>query len=149
LIALVAYGDSLGDLARRLLAPSWRLVLVFVVAFALTLPHIGHMWRPNADGDYFLQETPPCQAPWNGGLAEWHACHHQLIWFDRPVGLYAVESVATPGGVVTSVAVALGLFGCLLLLRGGLTVERPARAARVRERRNARRADPQAAQAHS
>jgi hypothetical protein len=147
LMSLVAYGDSLGELARRLLAPSWRLLAVFAGTLALTLPHVGHMWRPNGDGGYFLQETPPCQAPWNGGVAEWHSCQHELLWFDRPVGLYALNGVRTTGGAFTSVAVALGLLGCLVLLRGGLTEERSARTARTSARREARGGDPQTAPA--
>ena len=47
LMSLVAYGDSLAPLTARLLAPTWRLLAIFVAVFALTLPHVGEMWRPN------------------------------------------------------------------------------------------------------
>jgi hypothetical protein len=39
------------------------------------------------------------------------------MWFDRPMPLYAVEGVESVGGAVTSLAVAIGLLGCLILLR--------------------------------
>ncbi len=134
LIALVAYGDALANLARRALASWWRLLLVFAAALVLTLPHVGHMWRPNATGRFFLQQNPPCDAPWRGGVAKWNACQHEQMWFDRPMPLYALHGLRSPGGIVTSVAVALGLFGCLLLLREGLPAVQPAgaRAAHAR-----------------
>src|SRR5207244_3069585 len=46
LLALVAYGDVLGALVRRLLVPSWRLALVAAVVLVFTLPNVGQMWRP-------------------------------------------------------------------------------------------------------
>ena len=117
-IGLVAYGESLGELAARLLAPMWRLLLIFAVVLAFALPHMGHMWQPEATGKFFQGETPPCDAPWRGGVAEWHACQHERLWFDRrPIPLYSLRGVGTMGGAVTSMAVALALFGCLLLLR--------------------------------
>jgi hypothetical protein len=119
LLALVAYGDVLADLARRLITPIAGLVAVFVVALVLTLPHIGEMWRPNSSAGFFQQETP-CDAPWNGSVAGWHHCQHELVWFDRPVGLYALHGLKTPGGVVTVLAVALGLLGTLALFRAAL-----------------------------
>jgi hypothetical protein len=133
LIALVAYGDALAEFARRLLTPTWRLFAVFAVVLALTLPHVGEMWRPNASAPFFAQ-TQGCQAPWNGSVAAWHSCQHELIWFPRPMGLYALDGLRNLGGVVTSLAVALGLFGCLVLLRGGLTEtsSAPARLANQR-----------------
>jgi hypothetical protein len=121
LVALVAYGDAIGKLVSRLLTPFWRLLLVFAVVFAFALPHVGHLWQPEATGGFFEGETPPCDAPWRGGVEEWHACQHERLWFDRrPMPLYSVEGVATAGGVVTSVALALALFGCLVLLRADL-----------------------------
>ena len=86
LIALVAYGDSLAELAGRLLTPSWRLFAVFVGVLALTLPHVGEMWRPNASAPFFAQAEQSCAAPWNGSVESWHACQHELIWFARPDG---------------------------------------------------------------
>jgi hypothetical protein len=144
LMSLVAYGDSLAPLTARLLAPAWRLISIFVVGFVLTLPHIGEMWRPNSTAGFFDQEN--CQAPWNGGTAQWHSCHHKLIWLVRPQPLYALHGLRTTGGVFTSVAVAVGLLGCLVLLRRGLADE-PARARELTPTL-ARRRDPQAAQAH-
>ncbi len=134
LIAVVAYGDALANLVRRVLRPWWRLLLVFAATLALTLPHLGHMWRPNATGRFFLQQNPPCDAPWRGGVAKWNACQHQQMWFDRPMPLYALHGLRSPGGVVTSIVVALGLLGCLVLLREQLPAMQPAgaRAARAR-----------------
>jgi hypothetical protein len=126
LIALVAYGDSIGNLASRLLAPFWRLLLIFAVVFAFALPHVGHMWQPEATGKFFEGEMPPCDAPWRGGVAEWHACQHERLWFDRrPMPLYSVRGVTTAGGAATSAALALGLLGCLVLLRQDLRPHPP------------------------
>jgi hypothetical protein len=129
LMSLVAYGDSLALLTARLLAPTWRLLAIFVGVFALTLPHVGEMWRPNATAGFFAQ-VANCQSPWNGGIARWHSCQHKLLWVERPQPLYALHGLRTTGGALTSVAVALGLFGSLVLLRGGLAEERTAGRAR-------------------
>jgi hypothetical protein len=117
LLALVAYGGLLGPPTARLLMPPWRLLLVFGVVLAFTLPNIGTMWRPNATGAFFRQQQPPCDAPWRGGVEKWNDCQHQQMWFDRPMPLYGLHGVATPGGAVTTALVALGLLGCLVLLR--------------------------------
>lgn len=39
------------------------------------------------------------------------------MWFSRPMGVYALDGVGTVGGAVTSFVVAVGLLGCLILLR--------------------------------
>jgi hypothetical protein len=124
LLALVAYGPSLGDLFARLLAPSWRLLLVFVLVFAFTLPHVGHLWEPDATGDFFEVERPPCDAPWReGGVEAWHSCQHERLWFGRlPMPLYSLQGLATAGGVLTSAVLAVALLGCLILLRDGLRI---------------------------
>lgn len=124
LLALVAYGETLRTLAVRMLASPWRLLLVFVVVLAFTLPSIGTMWRPNATGAFFLQQQPPCESPWRGGVENWQRCQHQQVWFDRPMPLYGLRGVKSPGGAVTTVLVALGLLGCLLLLREELPSNR-------------------------
>ena len=120
LLALVAYGDALRPLVARLLASPWRLLVVFAVVLAFTLPNIGTAWRPNATGAFFQQQHPPCDAPWRGGVEKWNRCQHQQMWFDRPMPLYGLRGVQSPGGAVTTALVALGLLGCLLLLRGEL-----------------------------
>jgi hypothetical protein len=125
LLALVAYGPSLGDLAARLLAARWRLALVFGVVLAFALPHVGHLWEPEATGDFFAVEDAPCEAPWRepGGDA-WHSCQHERLWFDRvPMPIYSLQGVASAGGVVTSAVLAIGLLGCLVLLRDDLQRE--------------------------
>lgn len=121
LIALVAYGESLRGLALRILAPSWRLLLVLAAVLAFALPHVGHLWDPSTTAEFAQSKQPPCDAPWRGGVAEFHACQHDLLWFNyRPRPLYSIEGVATTGGVVTSVVLAFALFCCLVLLRDGL-----------------------------
>jgi hypothetical protein len=126
LLALVAYGDALRPLAARLLAAPWRLVLVFGIVLAFTLPNIGTTWRPNATGAFFAQQQPPCDAPWRGGVEKWNQCQHEQMWFDRPMPLYGLHGVKTPGGVVTTAFIALALLGCLWLLRGELiSAEQP------------------------
>jgi hypothetical protein len=128
LLALVAYGSLLEPLTARLLAPTWRLLLVFVVVFAFALPHVGHLWKPAATAGFFAVETSPCDAPWRGGVEEWHECQSRRLWFDRrPMPLHSVEGVATTGGAVTSVVLALGLLGGLLVLRRDLAAPLPAR----------------------
>lgn len=59
LIGLVAYGEWLGKLAGRLLAPVWRLALVFAVILAFALPHVGQMWQPEASGEFSRTRTLP------------------------------------------------------------------------------------------
>jgi hypothetical protein len=132
LMVLIAYGEPLGRVVGRVLAPSWGMLLVFVIALGFTLPHVGHMWRPHATDRFFSQPQPPCDAPWRVGEAKWNKCLHQQMWLDRPMPLYALHGVRTAPGASTVVVVAVGLFGCLLLLRRGLTASshRPARTLR-------------------
>jgi hypothetical protein len=118
LIVLVAYGDDLARITRRLLIRPWRLVLVWAAALALALPHIGLLWDFYSLHGYFAQEDPPCEAPWRSGLQTWHRCQHRLLWEHRPMPLYTVKGVGNTGGVATAVVVALGLLGCAVLLRG-------------------------------
>jgi hypothetical protein len=125
LIAVVAYGEPLGRLVARLLAPPWRLLAVAAAVLTFTLPNIGHMWRPNATGRFFLQQNPPCDAPWRGGVERWNECQHRQMWLDRPMPLYALHGVKSPGGVVTTILVAAGLLGSLILLREGLSESAP------------------------
>jgi hypothetical protein len=120
LLALLAYGDTLRPAVARLLAAPRRLLVVFAVVLAFTLPNIGTAWRPNATGAFFQQQHPPCDAPWRGGVEKWNQCQHQQMWFDRPMPLYGLHGVKSPGGAVTTALVALGLLGCLWLLRGEL-----------------------------
>ena len=117
LLALIAYGDALRQPARRALTPAWRAVAIFAVVLAATLPHIGQLWRPNAIGRFFLLPGKACEAPWRGGTEGWYDCQDEQMWLDRPMSLYALRGVATPGGIATTVVVALGLAGCFVLLR--------------------------------
>lgn len=146
LIALVAYGDALSRLSRRLLARPWRVLLVFAVALAGVLPHIGYMWRFESLSGYFEQEQPLCNAPWRSGVETWHDCQSRLLWLDRPMPFYTVEGLGTLGGAATAIIVAIGLAGSLALLRGGLATL-PHRTERMRERPEAQSEDPQRAPA--
>jgi hypothetical protein len=116
LLAFAAYGKELERLVRHILVPLWHLLLVFAVVLLFTLPNIGEMWRPDSTGHFFLQK-PDCGAPWVVGLASFHACQSRRIWLDRPMPLYALHGVKTASGLVTTIMVAAGLLGCLLLLR--------------------------------
>jgi hypothetical protein len=118
LLVLVAYGERLWQLTQRLLASAWRAVLVFAVAFACALPHIGLLWDFGSLSGYFEQEEPQCEAPWRGGVQKWHRCQHRLLWEHRPMPLYTIEGVGTFGGAATAALVAVGLLGCVVLLRG-------------------------------
>ena len=120
LMVLVVYGEPLGRAVRRVLRPLWGLLLVFVVAFALALPHIGEMWRPHSINGFFAQPNPPCDAPWRVGEAKWNKCQHEQMWLDRPMPLYALHGVKSPAGIATALIVGIGLFGSLVLLRRGL-----------------------------
>jgi hypothetical protein len=120
LIVLVAYGDDLAVLTRRLLARAWGVALVFAVALACALPHIGLLWDFGTIGGFFAQEVPPCDAPWRGGVQKWHRCQHRLLWEHRPMPLYTVKGVDTAGGAATAVVVALGLLGCVVVGRRAL-----------------------------
>jgi len=127
LLALAAYAGALRPLTSRVLAQWWSLLAVFGVLMAFTLPSIGTMWRPNATGAFFTQEQP-CEAPFRGGVEQWQRCQHREMWLDRPMPLYGLHGVKSPGGALTTALVALGLLGCLLLLRGELVPAQQQRA---------------------
>jgi hypothetical protein len=121
LIALAAYGRPLAAAVTRLLAPTWRLLLVFALVFALALPHVGHIWRPEATARFLHDHT--CDAPWRG-FRTYHACQNGRMWnLGKPMPLYSLEGVATAGGVVTSAALGVALLGALVLLRAETRVE--------------------------
>lgn len=120
LLTLVAYGGSLREPTAKALASPAVLGIVFVFVLAFSLPNIGTMWRPNATGAFFSQPDPPCDAPWRGGVEKWNRCQHRQMWLDRPMPLYGLHGVRSAGGAVTTALVALGLLGCLVLLRGEL-----------------------------
>lgn len=142
LIGLVAYGEALSKLARRLLGHTWRVLLVFAVALVCVLPHIGYMWDFESLSGYFLQEHPVCDAPWRSGVRTWHACQSRLLWLDRPMPLYTVDGLGTFGGAATGVIVAFGLAGSLLLFRERLA-EPQLRRGRTPERPEVRSEGPQ------
>lgn len=123
LLVLAAFGNALRPWLARLLASPWRLALVFAVVLVLTLPAIGTMWRPNATGRFFEQEQP-CERPWLGGAEKWQTCQHRLFWLDRPMPLYALRGVATPGGAPSTLLIGAALLGCLVLLRAELVPPR-------------------------
>ena len=104
------------------------------------LPHIGYMWDPESLLGFWAQENPPCNAPWRSGLSTWHACQTRLLWTHRPMPLYTLEGLGTPGGAATAVIVALGLGGSLVLLRAGLAAPQR-RTERMPERPEAQSAD--------
>jgi len=123
LLALVAYGEQLGNLVQRVLTRWWGLLLLFGVVLAFSLPHIGHMWRPHQT-DRFFSQKPPCVQPWIGGVAKFHACQHQAMWFYRPMPLYALQGLKTPSGASTSstrAAVSIRLFPWRVIRTGTWT----------------------------
>jgi hypothetical protein len=120
LLALVAYGEPLGRLAYRALAPIWAMLAIFAAAFALALPHVGQMWDQSAKAGFFEQAKPPCDPPWRMGVERFHSCQHHEIWFARPMGLYSVRGISSPGGAALSLLLGAALFGSLVLLRDGL-----------------------------
>lgn len=130
LLALVAYGEPLGELTRRLLESPWRLALVAALIIAFALPHVGYMWRPKSMNDFF-SASGPCAGRWSIGSPQHYACQHDRLWFRRPMLVYGLRGLQTPGGAVTGVAVAIALVGCLILLRQGLASGVPARPSRL------------------
>ena len=120
LLALVAYGGAMRPFAMRLLVSPWSVLAIFAVVLAFSLPNIGTMWRPNATGAFFQQQQPPCDAPWRGGVEKWNRCQHEQMWFDRPMLLYGLHGVKSPGGAITTGFIAAALLGCLVLLRAEL-----------------------------
>jgi FtsH-binding integral membrane protein len=120
LLALVAYGGAMRPFAVRLLVSPWSVLAIFAVVLAFSLANIGTMWRPNATGAFFQQQQPPCDAPWRGGVEKWNRCQHEQMWFDRPMPLYGLHGVKSPGGAVTTLFIAAALLGCLVLLRAEL-----------------------------
>jgi len=127
LLLLAAYGTEIGELAGRLLAARWRLGLVAACIVVFALPHVGYMWRPQAREEFFAATSGPCSTPSTIGSAQQRACQHEDLWFRRPMLLYGLRGLKTPGGAVTGIAVAIGLIGCLVLLREGLVTGSPAR----------------------
>jgi len=127
LLLLAAYGTELGELAGRLLAARWRLGLVAACIVVFALPHVGYMWRPQAREEFFAATSGPCSTPSTIGSAQQRACQHEDLWFRRPMLLYGLRGLKTPGGAVTGIAVAIELIGCLILLREGLVTGSPAR----------------------
>jgi len=127
LLTLVAYGEPLREVVLRTLVPSWRLAVVAALLLVFTLPNIGQTWRPNQFGRFFAQEqTADCQPPWRGTFTQWNACQHRLMWLHRPMPIYAARGAGSPTGLITTVLVAAGLVGCLVLLRAGLSEGAPA-----------------------
>ena len=125
LLALVAYGGAMRPFAMRLLVSPWSVLAIFAVVLTFSLPNIGTMWRPNATGAFFQQQQPPCDAPWRGGVEKWNRCQHEQMWFDRPMPLYGLHGVKSPGGAVTTGFIAAALLGCLVLLRAELAAAPP------------------------
>jgi hypothetical protein len=127
LLLLAAYGQELGELAGRLLAARWRLGLVAACIVAFALPHVGYMWREQAREEFFTATSGPCATRSAIGSPQQRACQHEDLWFRRPMLLYGLRGLETPGGAVTGIAVAIGLIGCLILLREGLVTGSRAR----------------------
>ena len=119
-VLIAAYGQELGEWVRRLLAVRWRLAVVAVCVVGFALPHVGYMWRPQAREEFFAATSGPCSTPASIGSPQQHACQHDNLWFRRPMLLYGLRGLETPGGAVTGIAVAIALIGCLILLREGL-----------------------------
>lgn len=129
LLALVAYGDPLGQIARRVLAPTWAMLLTFAIVFVLALPHLGQMWKQDSKAGFFEQRGSHCDPPWRMGVTRFHTCQHHEIWFSRPMGLYSVRGISAPGALVLSVVLGAALLSCLVLLREDLG---PAAGSRAR-----------------
>ena len=126
LLGLVAHGEQLTDLARRLVTPTWRLVLVALAFAALTLPHVGYLWQPEATAArFFSPDDPQCRGAEPYGGPKHYACLREQTWVRRPMLVDALPGLATPGGAATSAAVIIALLGSLIVLRDGVQRVRP------------------------
>ena len=85
LLALAAFGRDLAAPARRLLAPAWRFGLVALAVVAMTLPHVGYLWRPETKDEFFAlsRDNPDCDDP--AGSRGYYACLHETMWSRRPI----------------------------------------------------------------
>jgi hypothetical protein len=106
LIALVAYGEPLGELVRRLLAPTWR-----APSGLRERPRTcSSARRPNVATGRQPDSAPPrpsCDAPWRVALPS--GTHvitgtMELTSDRRPMLVYALEGVGTRGGVLTRIS---------------------------------------------
>jgi hypothetical protein len=120
LLGLVALEEPLADLTRRSLAPNTRFILIGLAVVAVALPHVGYLWRQETKDEFFAlsSENPRCTG--QPGSSDYYACMHETMWSRRPIVNDALRGLAEPGGAVTAVAVAAGIFGSLFLLRTGL-----------------------------
>jgi len=125
LLAVVSYAEPLTALLRRLVTPMTRLLLVAVVFFLLTLPHIGYLWRPEATAARFFSQTDrACNPSDPFGSSRHYGCLHEQMWLRRPLFIDSGPGLRTNGALVTSIAVTLGLVGSLILLREETRPER-------------------------
>ena len=112
LLALAAFGSSLTPLVARVLGPIPGLVAVAALAVATALPHVGLLWRPETVGEFFFfTKTAVCPGGGPPPTPEYYACLREEMWTRHPILLDALGGLATPGGAITTIFVALVVYG--------------------------------------
>jgi hypothetical protein len=143
LLALIAFGTSARPYAARLLATPWRLLVVAAAVVALTLPHVGYLWRPQTTTEFFAHRSERCTSSRPFGSNAYYTCLREQMWTQRPIMNDALSGLGRAGGAFTAVLVAAAVVGSLVLLREGVApASAEARAAQREAVRGARAALP-------
>jgi hypothetical protein len=143
LLALVAFGSAARPFAARLLATPWRLLVVAAAVLALTLPHVGYLWRPQTTTEFFAHRSERCTSSRPFGSSAYYTCLREQMWTQRPIMNDALSGLGRAGGAFTAVLVAAAVAGSLVLLREGIApVSAEERAGQREAARGARAALP-------
>ena len=143
LLALVAFGTAARPFAARLLATPWRLLVVAAAVLALTLPHVGYLWRPQTTTEFFAHRSERCTSSRPFGSNAYYTCLREQMWTQRPIMNDALSGLGRVGGAFTALLVAAAVVGSLVLLREGIApASAEARAGRREAARGARAALP-------
>ncbi len=119
LVGVAAFGAALTPPLARLLASRAGFAGVALLTIVAAAPHLGLVWRPGTVGDFFFRaETAACPGGGPPPTPEYYACLSERMWTRHPILLDALGGVATAGGALTAVLVALVVVGCLLRFRG-------------------------------
>jgi hypothetical protein len=138
LLALAAFGNELSEPLRRLLTPAWRFGVVALAVVALTLPHVGFLWRPETKDEFFALSSRNHDCDDLPGTRGYYACLDETMWTRRPIANTALQGLAGPGGTATAIAISVALISCLGLLRRGLLELRDESGTRCRGGRGRR-----------
>jgi hypothetical protein len=124
LLGLTAFGKPVGVLLAALLESRTRMGMLALAIVLTTLPHIGYLWHPSAASTFFNRslENEDCSAPGPLGSPSYYRCLHEEMWSRRSIMNDALSGLGDPGGIATTALVAMGILGCIVLLRRELSV---------------------------